>query len=134
LGRVDDVIKVAGHRLGTKELESACLAVPGVAEAAVVGVADEVKGALPEVFISLDSGADEHEVAVAVNARIVKTIGKIARPRKVHVVPDMPKTRSGKIMRRILAALADGRDPGDTATLANPEVVETIARQHVKAL
>jgi acetyl-CoA synthetase len=129
LGRIDDVINVAGHRLGTKELESACLAVSGVAEAAVVGVADEIKGTLPEAFVSLKPGAGEQNAAEAVSAQIVERIGKIARPRTVHVVPDMPQTRSGKIMRRILVALAEGRDPGDTATLANPEAVATIRKQ-----
>ncbi|MGH8272371.1 MAG: AMP-binding enzyme, partial [Gammaproteobacteria bacterium] len=129
LGRIDDVINVAGHRLGTKELESACLAVPGVAEAAVVGVRDSVKGVLPEAFVSLADGADADEAATRVSGYIVEAIGAIARPRHVRVVADMPKTRSGKIMRRILVALAEGRDPGDTATLANPEVVEAIRKQ-----
>ncbi len=129
LGRIDDVINVAGHRLGTKELESACLTVFGVAEAAVVGVRDPVKGVLPEAFVSLDPGADADEVADRVSEQIVAAIGPIARPRRVRVVADMPKTRSGKIMRRILVALAEGGDPGDIATLANPEVVEAIRHQ-----
>jgi acetyl-CoA synthetase len=127
LGRVDDVINVAGHRLGTKELESACLTVQEVAEAAVIPVADEVKGRVPEVYISLKPGVPhsagvEKKVTEAIDAQI----GKIARPRKVHVVPDMPKTRSGKIMRRVLAAISNQMDTGDVTTLANPDVVEQI--------
>ncbi len=129
LGRVDDVINVAGHRLGTKELESACLAVPAVAEAAVVPVADEIKGRVPDVYVSLKPGpADPMEVAKAVQSAIEVNIGKIARPKNVHVVEDMPKTRSGKIMRRVLAAISNGTDVGDVTTLANPEIVAAIQR------
>jgi acetyl-CoA synthetase len=127
LGRVDDVINVAGHRLGTKELESACLMVNEVAEAAVIPVVDEVKGRVPEVYISLKPG--QHNAAAvsdAVTKAIEHQIGKIARPKKVHVVPDMPKTRSGKIMRRVLAAISNQMDTGDVTTLANPDVVEQI--------
>ena len=128
LGRVDDVINVAGHRLGTKELESAVLKVPEVAEAAVVGAPDELKGQMPVVFASLHPGkeAEEEAVRARIAAAIEENIGKIARPKAVHIVPDLPKTRSGKIMRRILVAIASGRDPGDVTTLANPEIVEAI--------
>jgi acetyl-CoA synthetase len=127
LGRVDDVINVAGHRLGTKELESACLTVPEVAEAAVVPVVDEVKGRVPEVYVALKPGyAPTKEITDRVIATIETMIGKIARPRKVHIVPDMPKTRSGKIMRRVLAAISNTLDTGDITTLANPDVVEQI--------
>jgi acetyl-CoA synthetase len=127
LGRVDDVINVAGHRLGTKELESACLTVTEVAEAAVVPVVDEVKGRVPEIYISLKPGyASTREVSDKVIATIEAMIGKIARPKKVHIVPDMPKTRSGKIMRRVLAAISNTMDTGDITTLANPDVVEQI--------
>ncbi len=127
LGRVDDVINVAGHRLGTKEIESACLTVPEIAEAAVVPIADELKGRVPEVFVTLRPGlspspAIERKVIHAVETEI----GKIARPSAVRFVPDMPKTRSGKIMRRVLAAISNTMDVGDTTTLANPEVVEQI--------
>jgi acetyl-CoA synthetase len=127
LGRVDDVINVAGHRLGTKELESACLTVNEVAEAAVIPVVDEVKGRVPEVYVSLKPG--QHNAAAveeAVTKAIEHQIGKIARPKKVHVVPDMPKTRSGKIMRRVLAAISNQMDTGDVTTLANPDIVEQI--------
>jgi acetyl-CoA synthetase len=127
LGRVDDVINVAGHRLGTKELESACLTVPEVAEAAVVPVVDELKGRVPEVYVSLKPGiAPSKEVEDKVVHAIETTIGKIARPKRVHIVPDMPKTRSGKIMRRVLAAISNHMDTGDVTTLANPDVVEQI--------
>ncbi|HQR44637.1 MAG TPA: acetate--CoA ligase [Thermoanaerobaculia bacterium] len=127
LGRVDDVINVAGHRLGTKELESACLTVPEVAEAAVVPVVDELKGRVPEIYISLKPGyAPNKEISDKVVATIEVMIGKIARPKKVHIVPDMPKTRSGKIMRRVLAAISNTLDTGDITTLANPDVVEKI--------
>jgi len=126
LGRVDDVINVAGHRLGTKEIESACLTVPAIAEAAVVPVADEVKGRVPEVYISLKPGVASNGVQDQVVKAIETMIGKIARPKKVHIVPDMPKTRSGKIMRRVLAAISNTLDTGDVTTLANPDVVEQI--------
>ena len=132
LGRVDDVINVAGHRLGTKELESAALTVPEVAEAAVVPVVDELKGRVPEVYVSLKPGVGATaKVQESVVHAIETTIGKIARPKQVRVVPDMPKTRSGKIMRRVLAAISNSMDTGDVTTLANPDVVEQI-RQAVQ--
>jgi len=127
LGRIDDVINVAGHRLGTKELESASLTVEEVAEAAVVPVADEIKGRVPDVYVSLKPGHDaDDEIAAKVKAAIDDSIGKIARPKNVHIVPDMPKTRSGKIMRRVLAAISNTMEIGDVTTLANPDVVEEI--------
>ncbi len=124
---MDDVINVAGHRLGTKEIESACLTVAEVAEAAVVPVVDEVKGRVPEVYIALKPGiAPSKQIEQKVIAAIETIIGKIARPKTVHIVPDMPKTRSGKIMRRVLAAISNRLDTGDITTLANPDVVEQI--------
>jgi acetyl-CoA synthetase len=131
LGRVDDVINVAGHRLGTKELESACLTVDEVAEAAVVPVVDEIKGRMPEIYISLKPGVktSHEEIAQKVTHTIETMIGKIARPKTVHIVPDMPKTRSGKLMRRILASISNTIDVGDITTLANPDVVEQIRVQ-----
>jgi acetyl-CoA synthetase len=127
LGRVDDVINVAGHRLGTKEIESACLTVPEVAEAAVVPVVDEVKGRVPEVYVSLQPGLQAtQEIHDKVVKAIETIIGKIARPKKVHIVPDMPKTRSGKLMRRVLAAISNNMNTGDISTLANPDVVEKV--------
>jgi acetyl-CoA synthetase len=127
LGRVDDVINVAGHRLGTKELESACLTVPEIAEAAVVPVVDDLKGRVPEIYVSLKPDvAASPEVKEHVIHAIETAIGKIARPKEVRIVPDMPKTRSGKIMRRVLAAISNTMDTGDVSTLANPDVVEQI--------
>jgi acetyl-CoA synthetase len=127
LGRVDDVINVAGHRLGTKEIESACLTVAEVAEAAVVPVVDEIKGRVPEVYVSLKPGTQpSKEIVDKVNRAIETIIGKIARPKHIHIVPDMPKTRSGKLMRRILAAISNRGATGDITTLANPDVVEKV--------
>ncbi|MDP7346503.1 MAG: hypothetical protein QF690_05600, partial [Anaerolineales bacterium] len=129
LGRVDDVINVAGHRLGTKELESACMTILEMAEAAVVPVADELKGKVPDVYVSLQPGVQAgEELETAVTRAIETEIGKIARPKNVWIVPDMPKTRSGKIMRRVLASISNASDVGDITTLANPEVVEHIRR------
>ncbi len=129
LGRIDDVINVAGHRLGTKELESACLMVNEIAEASVVPVNDEIKGKMPEIFVSLKPGVEpSDEIKAKVILAIEETIGKIARPKHVWIVPDMPKTRSGKIMRRVLASISNGLDVGDITTLANPDVVEEVRR------
>src|SRR5919108_142835 len=127
LGRIDDVINVAGHRLGTKEIESAALLVPEVVEAAVVPVADQIKGKVPDLYVALKPGlAPSDEIAKKVSGSVVSEIGAIARPRQVVIVPDMPKTRSGKIMRRVLAAISNKQDPGDVSTPANPEVVDKI--------
>jgi acetyl-CoA synthetase len=130
LGRVDDVINVAGHRLGTKELESASLTVGEVAEAAAVPVVDELRGRAVEMYVALKPGyAPSTRVEDKVTAAIETIIGKIARPKNVWIVPDMPKTRSGKIMRRVIASVSNFVDVGDITTLANPEVVESIRRQ-----
>ncbi|MCH6583129.1 MAG: AMP-binding protein, partial [Proteobacteria bacterium] len=127
LGRIDDVINVAGHRLGTKELESAALIVPEVAESAVVAVQDEIKGIVPDLYVSLKPGVDaSDELRKKVSEAIVREIGPIARPKNVWIVPDMPKTRSGKIMRRVLAAISNEKDVGDVTSLANPEIVDEI--------
>jgi acetyl-CoA synthetase len=129
LGRIDDVINVSGHRLGTKEIESAAMVVPEVAEAAVVPVAHEIKGREPDLYVSLKPGV-EYDPAFAekVSNAVVNEIGKIAKPRRVWVVTDMPKTRSGKIMRRVLSALSNRQDVGDVTTLANPEIVDEIRK------
>jgi acetyl-CoA synthetase len=130
LGRVDDVINVAGHRLGTKELESAAIEVDEVAEAAAVPVIDETRGKAVEMYVSTKPGiAADEQVAHKVSQAIEKDIGKIARPKNVWVVPDMPKTRSGKIMRRVIAGISNFSDVGDISTLANPEIVEDIRQQ-----
>ena len=134
LGRVDDVINVAGHRLGTKELESASLTVDEVAEAAAVPVIDEIRGRAVEMYVSLKPGLSPSKaIEDKVSEAIEKQIGKIARPKNVWLVPDMPKTRSGKIMRRVIAGISNFGDIGDTTTLANPEIVEDI-RHHVQSL
>ncbi len=130
LGRVDDVINVAGHRLGTKEIESAALTVPEVAEAAAVPVIDDIRGRVVEVYVSLKPGYQASDAQAAkVTGAIETEIGKIARPKYVWIVPDMPKTRSGKIMRRVIAAVSNFADIGDVTTLANPEVVDGIRHQ-----
>jgi acetyl-CoA synthetase len=130
LGRIDDVINVAGHRLGTKELESAAIEVEEVAEAAAVPVVDETRGKVVEMYISLKpdvEGGDD--VAQKVSTQIEKDIGKIAKPKNVWVVADMPKTRSGKIMRRVIASISNFTDVGDVSTLANPDIVDDIREQ-----
>ena len=130
LGRVDDVINVAGHRLGTKELESAAVLAEQVAEAAAVPVVDEVRGRAVEMYVSLKPGVEaSDEVKRRVSQVIATEIGKVAVPKNVWIVPDMPKTRSGKIMRRVIAGISNFTDVGDITTLANPEVVDQIRQQ-----
>ncbi len=131
LGRIDDVINVSGHRLGTKEIESACLTVDEVSEAAVVAVNDEIKGKVPEVYVSVGAAhaGRQAEISAKVMQAVDDIIGRIARPDRVHVVTDMPKTRSGKIMRRVLAAISNRSDIGDVTTLDNPAIVEEIRQQ-----
>jgi acetyl-CoA synthetase len=134
LGRVDDVINVAGHRLGTKEIESAALTVAEVAEAAAVPVIDDIRGRVVEIYVSLKPGFEPgKEMEAKVTKAIETEIGKIARPKNVWIVPDMPKTRSGKIMRRVIASISNFADVGDVTTLANPEIVDSI-RQHVQSM
>ncbi len=130
LGRVDDVINVAGHRLGTKEIESAALTVSEVAEAAAVPVIDDIRGRMVEVYVSLKPGFEPgKEMERKVSNAIDTEIGKIARPKNVWIVTDMPKTRSGKIMRRVIASISNFADVGDVTTLANPEIVDSIRQQ-----
>src|SRR5207244_2535354 len=130
LGRVDDVINVAGHRLGTKWLEAGSLTVEEVAEAAAVPVVDEMRGKAVEMYVALKPGHKaSKQLEDKVSGAIEKLIGKVARPKNVWIVPDMPKTRSGKIMRRVIAGISNFTSPGDITTLANPEVVDTIREQ-----
>jgi acetyl-CoA synthetase len=130
LGRIDDVINVAGHRLGTKELESAAITVEEIAEAAAVPVVDELRGKVVEMYVALKPGyKSSKELEQKVSDTIDKEIGKIARPKNVWIVPDMPKTRSGKIMRRVIAGISNFSDVGDVSTLANPEIVDQIRHQ-----
>jgi acetyl-CoA synthetase len=133
IGRIDDVINVAGHRLGTKELESASITVAEIAEAAAVPVIDELRGRAVEMYVSLRPGiTPSEEIQKKVAEAIETKIGKIARPRNVWIVSDMPKTRSGKIMRRVIAAISNFADVGDTTTLSNPDIVDEILH-HVQA-
>jgi acetyl-CoA synthetase len=133
LGRIDDVINVAGHRLGTKEIESASLTVAEVAEAAAVPVMDELRGRAVEIYVALQPGVTpSNDIENKVINAIETEIGKIARPKNVWIVPDMPKTRSGKIMRRVIASISNFTDVGDITTLANPEIVEDV-RHHVQS-
>ena len=127
LGRIDDVMNVSGHRISTTEVESALVGHSGVAEAAVVGASDENTGQGICAFVILESHAKDNDNMVEeLREQVAKEIGKIARPREIHVVPELPKTRSGKIMRRLLRDVAEGRELGDTSTLVDPTVFEAI--------
>jgi len=131
LGRVDDVMNVAGHRIGTMEVESALVDHPRVAEAAVVGRSHELKGQAVAAFVTLKDGAHGSEGLVAdLKEHVVKKIGAIARPDDILFVADLPKTRSGKIMRRLLRDIAEGKALGDTTTLADPAVVARLKEQY----
>jgi acetyl-CoA synthetase len=127
-GRVDDVIKVAGHRISTGELEAAVNLHQEITESAVVGVPDEIKGEVPVVFVVYKGKKGVEEVKNEVISLIRKQIGPIALPKEVYLVEDLPKTRSGKIMRRILKRLFTGEELGDLSTLANPESVEHVKK------
>ncbi len=134
LGRVDDVMNVAGHRLSTIEVESALVDHPSVAEAAVVGKTDEVTGQAIFAFVILRTGHEPSEaLGVQLREHVAYVIGPIARPRYLLFTPDLPKTRSGKIMRRLLRDIAEGRSLGDTTTLADATVVDTIRDNTGKA-
>ena len=125
LGRTDDVINVAGHRLGTREIEEAVNMHSNIAECAVVGVADSLKGQMPLAFAVLkdsSKGTSPQEVMETVD----KQLGAIARPRAVHFVSLLPKTRSGKTLRRAIQALAEGRDPGDLTTIEDAAALDQI--------
>lgn len=127
LGRIDDVMNVSGHRISTAEVESALVGHNGVAEAAVVGASDEQTGQGICAFVILESHAKDNDKMVdELRAQVAKEISPIARPREIHVVPELPKTRSGKIMRRLLRDVAEGRELGDTSTLVDPSVFEAI--------
>jgi len=131
MGRVDDVLNVAGHRIGTMEVESALVDHHAVAEAAVVGRADELKGQAIAAFVSLREGHDPSaDLGDELKQHVVDEIGAIARPADVIFSADLPKTRSGKIMRRLLRDIAEGRALGDTTTLADPGVVERLKQMY----
>ena len=133
LGRIDDVINVAGHRLGTREIEETIQANPAIAEVAVVGVHDEVKGQVPVAFavVKDPSRIATREARRALEEEVKKTVdellGAIARPHRVYFVQGLPKTRSGKMLRRSLQALAEGRDPGDLPTIEDAHTLEMVA-------
>jgi acetyl-CoA synthetase len=131
LGRVDDVIKVSGHRLSTAEIESALVEHHWVAEAAVVGAKDEITEQAVVAFVILrqdeiKDAPDEESIAKILRAWVTEKIGAIARPRQIMVVAELPKTRSGKIMRRLLRDVAEGRPIGDVTTLADSSVMNAI--------
>ena len=131
LGRVDDVLNVAGHRLGTMEVESALVDHPKVAEAAVVGRHHEIKGQAVAAFVTVKEGVETSEaLADELKQHVVQKIGAIARPDDVIFAADLPKTRSGKIMRRLLRDIAEGKTLGDTTTLADPAVVAKLKEQY----
>jgi acetyl-CoA synthetase len=130
LGRLDDVMNVAGHRLGTMELESAVSEVQSVAEAAVAPRKDAEKGEVPDVYVILREGIEQsEEVRAEIVGAVEEEIGKFARPANVIFVDELPKTRSGKIMRRLLEEISNGEELGNTTTLRDPSVPERIREQ-----
>jgi acetyl-CoA synthetase len=131
LGRVDDVLNVAGHRIGTMEVESALVDHPSVAEAAVVGRAHDLKGQALCAFVTLkEGGTAAPSLKEDLREHVATKIGAIAKPDDVIFTADLPKTRSGKIMRRLLKDIAEGRALGDTTTLADPAVVARLKEQY----
>mmetsp|Transcript_9503 Transcript_9503/g.28698 ORF Transcript_9503/g.28698 Transcript_9503/m.28698 type:complete len:169 (+) Transcript_9503:1824-2330(+) len=136
-GRVDDVLNVSGHRIGTAEVESALVLHPDVAEAAVVGIGHDIKGEGIYAYVTLmDEANPSEELRKSLVQLVRKEIGPIATPDVIHWAPSLPKTRSGKIMRRILRKIGDGgkevdvHELGDTSTLADPSVVEQLLSTH----
>jgi acetyl-CoA synthetase len=131
LGRVDDVMNVAGHRIGSMEIESALVGHPAGAEAAVVGRQHELKGQAVAAFVTLKEGKPATaELRDDLKEHVARKIGAIARPDDIFFSADLPKTRSGKIMRRLLKDIAEGRALGDTTTLADPAVVARLKEQY----
>jgi acetyl-CoA synthetase len=128
LGRVDDVMNVSGHRISTTEVESALVSHPSVAEAAVVGATDDTTGQAVVAFVILRGGHEDHgdETVQELRNHVAKEIGPIAKPRSIMVVSELPKTRSGKIMRRLLRDVAENREVGDVTTLADSSVMNLI--------
>ncbi len=128
-GRLDDVLKVSGHRIGNAEVESALVSHEAVSESVVVGVPDKIKGEEIVAFVILKEGFQPHdELKKDLIEHVAKEIGKLARPKEIHFVSDLPKTRSGKIMRRVCRAILLGEPTGDTSTLANPEAIEIVRK------
>src|SRR5262249_24907804 len=122
LGRIDDVMNVSGHRISTAEVESALVGHSGVAEAAVVGASDELTGQAVVAYVLLESGTENtgEPLVAELKSEVARAISPIARPRAITIVPELPKTRSGKIMRRLLRDVAEGRELGDVSTLVDP--------------
>jgi len=138
LGRTDDVINVAGHRLGTREIEESISSHPNIAEVAVVGVADQLKGQVAMAFaiVKDTSGLTDLAARLKLEGEVMKVVdsqlGAVARPSRVLFVTALPKTRSGKLLRRAIQAVAEGRDPGDLTTMDDPAALQQIVDQ-VKA-
>ena len=135
LGRTDDVINTAGHRLGTREIEESISSHPNISEVAVVGIEDKLKGQAAIAFIIPKNSADTQTLEKECMKTVDSQLGAIARPGRVYVVTALPKTRSGKIVRRALQAVAEGRDPGDISTMEDQTVlaqIKTIIEQSVQ--
>ena len=132
LGRTDDVINVAGHRLGTREIEESISSHPNIAEVAVVGVADQLKGQVAMAFAIVKdaTGLDDAAARLKLEGEVMKVVdsqlGAVARPARVLFVSALPKTRSGKLLRRALQAVAEGRDPGDLTTIEDPTALQQV--------
>jgi propionyl-CoA synthetase len=132
LGRTDDVINVAGHRLGTREIEESISGHPNVAEVAVVGVADQLKGQVATAFViakdtsALIDDASKLKLEGEIMKLVDQTLGAVARPSRVRFVSALPKTRSGKLLRRAIQAVCEGRDPGDLTTIEDPTALQQI--------
>jgi acetyl-CoA synthetase len=131
LGRVDDVMNVSGHRISTTEVESALVSHPSVAEAAVVGANDATTGQAIIAYVTLVGGMEVDEQIL--RNHVASEIGAIAKPKTIYFTPDLPKTRSGKIMRRLLRDVAEGRNLGDTTTLADANVVNELQKRAAEA-
>jgi acetyl-CoA synthetase len=130
IGRIDDVINVSGHRLSTAEVESAIVSHEGVAEAAVVAQTDEDTGQSIVAFVTLEGSRESSDEMVnELREHVAKRIGKLARPKRIIWADDLPKTRSGKIMRRLLRDIAEGRELGDVTTLRDPDVMKQLSEK-----
>jgi acetyl-CoA synthetase len=127
IGRIDDVINVSGHRMSTAEIESAIVSHPQVAEAACIGQSDEDSGQAVAAFVTLEGDREgSDELVNEIREHVAKRIGKLARPKRVIWADDLPKTRSGKIMRRLLRDIAEGKELGDVTTLRDPDVMSQL--------
>ncbi len=127
IGRIDDVVNVSGHRLSTAEVESAIVSHGKVAEAAVIGQADEDTGQAITAFVTLEGDLEGDEALIGeIREKVASRIGKFARPKRIIWADDLPKTRSGKIMRRLLRDIAEGRELGDVTTLRDPDVMKQL--------